>query len=692
MVAATPEPAVQLPAVEVTASRDQGAQIFGGNPLFDHAFADLRSGTLIEAILWRHHYLENHPHDEAVIVTTSVGNKIISATTVYTRDGKVFGSSNALGEALSIPGLVAADLKNLQGRARALKYIFDLRASMELPPAARLGRDDTYSPEFPPPLSALLVTAEETGDYGILGLYAANPALRRAMTQDYFTGRSDEILRWTYEALHNATRAGIVPVALAEIGAQGSGAANPAYAKFGRRPILVFDWDGAQYYYQPDVGTRGRALPVNAITGLPDLCLKNGALLECVHFCATYLRQHPDRKAVLVAGDPVGAAYQTEDKLGLFIPTLGGFTLPKAYLKAIDDHAYLGSLRDQVVAAKKPGSSRSDAIPQQIDGDDGDMQMRRAFLAFQAAGIPSRLHEEGPPSLDFDWEGLSYVYGSDQQVHPGSGTPFPPATPTSRKFSTPSFSSVERIDLSIPPLPDRTFAFPDSTVGQNLDADIARKIDTSVAKAEGDKVAATTPGGGLVVMPPYVVSTTALAKNPWRYASIPGFEVLSRASTEDTTWDLDGLRFGLWIQNEVIPKEWLPDLPVPCTVIIDDTNLAAIAATPSTLGRSNSSRQPMRSPWGLLAEKAKVSKEPISSDGDTFAINSNLYNIDTRGPSYASISLDRLLRCAPPLPRWVIAGLLGPNGLFREGFLIVDPPVRDVFPGPRSAPFRETPA
>src|SRR5580698_2243556 len=76
---ATPpsEPAVQLPPVEVTASQQKKPQsIFETNPLFLHTFADLRSGPMIEAILWRHHYLEDHPQEQAVIVTTGRGNRI----------------------------------------------------------------------------------------------------------------------------------------------------------------------------------------------------------------------------------------------------------------------------------------------------------------------------------------------------------------------------------------------------------------------------------------------------------------------------------------------------------------------------------------------------------------------------------------------------------------------------------------
>src|SRR5271157_4395335 len=51
----------------------------------------------------------------------------------------------------------------------------------------------------------------------------------------------------------------------------------------------------------------------------------------------------------------------------------------------------------------------------------------------------------------------------------------------------------------------------------------------------------------------YIVSATRIEKNPWRYASIPGFEILSRASEYDSNWWLDVHQRGLWIENEVMP-------------------------------------------------------------------------------------------------------------------------------------------
>ncbi len=80
----------------------------------------------------------------------------------------------------------------------------------------------------------------------------------------------------------------------------------------------------------------------------------------------------------------------------------------------MDDRDYLGQIRDQVVAAKQRQKAPVDAIPDGMPGDDGDMQIRRAFLAFRAAGISCQLHEEKQPYLQFSWEGIAYIYDSNQ--------------------------------------------------------------------------------------------------------------------------------------------------------------------------------------------------------------------------------------------------------------------------------------
>jgi hypothetical protein len=466
---------IKLPTFKVIAPRDQPSALKETfekvNHAFDGPFPSLRSGQLIEAILWRHQYLNDHPHETAFIATTQRGGKIRSATTIYTQEGKVYGSSYAVGENLLIAGLTAADLQSPDGVARAKKYLADYRRALggAVAGSSGTGKPSAGGTAAGAALGSLVVAAEESGNYEILAEAAgppeqaptmkngasipgaqdarnhANQALRVALVQA-FGEPANEILSWTYEALHNPARAGMVPVALTRVRVEGSSVTISPFAEYNnilrdlradRLPsknvisekkhvsqeltALVFDWEGAQYLYQPDVGTKIKPVPLNAITGLPYLCIKGGALLECAYFCATYAAQHPEDKAVVLPGDPVLAAYQTEGKLGLFIPTLGRFTLPEDYVNAIDDPGSLGQLRDQLIALQKQQNAAPNVIPDEMAGDDADMQMRRAFLAFAAAGIPCQLKEEGAPSLDFTWDGVAYVYDADQQVSPAPG-------------------------------------------------------------------------------------------------------------------------------------------------------------------------------------------------------------------------------------------------------------------------------
>lgn len=200
----------------------------------------------------------------------------------------------------------------------------------------------------------------------------------------------------------------------------------------------------------------------------------------------------------------------------------------------------------------------------------------------------------------------------------------------------------------------------------------AMSAQPAVRAGPGESVAAAARERALV-MQRFIVSATRTAKNPWRYASLPGFEVLSRAPDEETNWEIDALRRGVMFQDLVIPGEWYPRPPVPYTVIIDDTDPKDVPT-----GELHSRPIEFRSPadaltWGELADKASVSSDLAEAfDADTFAMNVNVHGVSTENPACTSSGVKRLLDCAPPLPGWLIAGLIGPDsGILREGFALV---------------------
>jgi hypothetical protein len=185
--------------------------------------------------------------------------------------------------------------------------------------------------------------------------------------------------------------------------------------------------------------------------------------------------------------------------------------------------------------------------------------------------------------------------------------------------------------------------------------------DSNAAEAEQERA---------VMMRRFIVSATRIDKNPWRYASLPGYEVLTRASDAATKWWLDGLRRGLALENDVVPKDWLTQSAVPDTVIIDETNLESIPAS-QLHTRPIEFQQPADDmAWGSLSGRPRIwTDHNDAHDQDTYAVNANVYGVDT-STGTCVISLRRLFHSTPPLPNWLIAGLLGENcGVFRDGFM-----------------------
>ncbi|HEX3729406.1 MAG TPA: hypothetical protein VHV47_06350, partial [Opitutaceae bacterium] len=236
---------MHLPPYQVTVPQGTNGFLIAWDKLnhaFDGPFPELRSGPMVEAILWRHRYLADHPNEKAVIVTTSAGARIRSATTLYSLGGRVYASSLALGEHYLLKGLAPADLADPA-------KIDDFRATVQgirnaYFPAGRRPADAAYlhtaagadalgldqsglSEGGAPVLGTLLVAAEETGDYSVLAQMGdGDPWLQMAYMMP-FTEAAPEVLGWTYRTLHNPDAAGIVPAALSRIHLQDAQTGQP---------------------------------------------------------------------------------------------------------------------------------------------------------------------------------------------------------------------------------------------------------------------------------------------------------------------------------------------------------------------------------------------------------------------------------------------------------------------------------
>jgi hypothetical protein len=124
------------------------------------------------------------------------------------------------------------------------------------------------------------------------------------------------------------------------------------------------------------------------------------------------------------------------------------------------------------------------------------------------------------------------------------------------------------------------------------------------------------------------------------------------------------------LEDHLLLKDWRPEPPVPYTLIIDDTDLDTVPTGQIHLPPVKYNSPVDAFTWGQLSDSINLWVDRIqANDTDTFAINSNLFGVDTRTPAYGSISRERLMRCTPPLPRWLLVGLLGKDcGIFRESF------------------------
>lgn len=179
----------------------------------------------------------------------------------------------------------------------------------------------------------------------------------------------------------------------------------------------------------------------------------------------------------------------------------------------------------------------------------------------------------------------------------------------------------------------------------------------------------STPNEPIVVLAPFVVSGE---KRPWLYASLPKFEILTRAS-EERTHNLLLCYVRSWlVENAVIPKEWLRDSPIPYTMIIDDTDpqgpapsmVPALTKTENYDAFGWSFRERRFTPSMVDKYSTPLTGWIHATDDDTAVLGANLY-----GDIFmvtAPTRLDRLDRYVPGLPRWMVAGLAGRFGLFAD--------------------------
>jgi hypothetical protein len=447
--------------------------------LFDGPWVDTgRSGALIEAIIWRHGYLAVHPSDQAVIYVERRGSRVLAATNVYTAGERLYANSWALGERVRLPGLTAADVRNeakVRQALRRLRGVYALNAQFAWSSASFFpggGSPIDRVAQFSDPLylssrdnlvvqsrylpgPQVFLVPPVLGDYTALpdeeDLSAAQQATLQAeekadkasalapersyrpfltagweifahtgyvvYTGDGFHESGDELVDTVYRELSDPAKAGRIPVGLGYIPVnppRGDGSPGPTRMV----PVVTFDWEGVHYVYRPYHGTAGSPIERNPVTGLPYLYVKDNGLMESIYFCATYPQSHPGERAVLVPGATPAAAYTIKGRLGLFCPALNKFAASKTLgAGAIDRPERLTAAVAEMQRAVAARGRQAEPLTTGLRGDTPDAQMRRTFLAFEAAGLAPRLKSSpGDSSLTFTWQGATYVYGQDQRL------------------------------------------------------------------------------------------------------------------------------------------------------------------------------------------------------------------------------------------------------------------------------------
>jgi len=453
-------PPANLEPVVVQASKLPGilGKLFGYTWNVSEVWGDnfhIRGGQLVDAIGFRHEYLEKHPGERAtvVVVTRPADQRVTQAVVAYTAGKKLHLESVAMGD-IQPGGLTVADIDHPEVIQKYVQEIRDVylldagfsrrddaqnmsqpiditnnpsMAASEIPNLAANEAAAAQSAESSAALMALmqdmgtsggkLATAEETGDY-------SNVLVGHSVDSEpvaEYPGTSADMLTSAYHWLNDMGKVGLIPVALGKVTMdlthlpddfdQGN--------KVTTQDAVVFDWDGVHYMYNDQYGTLGMPIPRNPVTGQPYLVIRNGDLLESLYFVAAYREENPKERAALVpASDGVHAAavFTKAGRIWMMSPFLGRFELPDRY--RFENIEGIARLHKALIARElkrlpagtecRPGTG----LPQAMPGDSPSEQVRRAYLAFAELGIPERflMNEKRVPGLQVTYLGSDYSY------------------------------------------------------------------------------------------------------------------------------------------------------------------------------------------------------------------------------------------------------------------------------------------
>lgn len=158
--------------------------------------------------------------------------------------------------------------------------------------------------------------------------------------------------------------------------------------------------------------------------------------------------------------------------------------------------------------------------------------------------------------------------------------------------------------------------------------------------------------------PVFVEASTG---TPWRYLSVPGFEVLSHCSDSFNAAYVKALRQATAARLALLPAAYWGDIPTPMKLILYNREPA--------MTEGYRSRRPIDLAWsGGSADAVMLTHPLVVGDGDTFISCGNYWDIQG-GIKDLCVDPDsdvRLSQRAPRLPAWFVAGVEGPRGVYGE--------------------------
>jgi hypothetical protein len=151
----------------------------------------------------------------------------------------------------------------------------------------------------------------------------------------------------------------------------------------------------------------------------------------------------------------------------------------------------------------------------------------------------------------------------------------------------------------------------------------------------------------------------------WHYATAPGFEVLSEVSDRETGYLLTAAVRARWIRPSLFPADWAADLSLPTSLLFydqkpeDGDSSQALPSPVKTITASSS--------WGPKTHHTTTGLVKVA-DLDSSMVCGNLFDFKVHSFFYGDQDTRfRIMRRVPPLPAWLVQGLYGPCGLYRNG-------------------------